>query len=198
MEATWNKSNLQNFSVFEKTLMVDCYLESSDSCLTKLQPALRLRVVVLTFCWASLTAGSHGQLKFITVLNCFSTVTAVLGNTLILVALRRVSLLHPPSKLLLRNLATTNLCVGLISHPLLVILLLAVMNESWDICQYSKGVARKGGVLGYPWPPFCKPFCKQTTHNIQVTILWVSSVWPSVRPPLKNPGYALVLISQCF
>ena len=91
----------------------------------------------LTFCWASLTAGTHGQLKFITVLNSFMTVTAVLGNTLILVALRRVSLLHPPSKLLLTNLATTDLCVGLISHPLLIIFLLAAMNESWDICRYS-------------------------------------------------------------
>ena len=90
-----------------------------------------------TFCWASLTAGTHGQLKFITVLNSFLTVTAVLGNTLILVALRRVSLLHPPSKLLLSNLATTNLFVGLISHPLLIIFLLAAMNESWDICRYS-------------------------------------------------------------
>ena len=72
-----------------------------------------------TFCWASLTAGTQGQLKFITVLNSFLTVTAVLGNTLILVALRRVSLLHLPSKLLLSNLATTDLCVALISHPLL-------------------------------------------------------------------------------
>ena len=90
-----------------------------------------------TFCWASLTAGTHGQLKFITVLNSFLTVTAVLGNSLILIALRKVSLLHPPSKLLLSNLATTDLCVGLISHPLLIIFLLAAMNESWDICRYS-------------------------------------------------------------
>ena len=91
----------------------------------------------LTFCWGSLTAGTHGQLKFITVLNSFLTVTAVLGNTLILIAIRRVSLLHPPSKVLLSNLATTDLFVGLISHPLLIIFLLAAMNESWDICRYS-------------------------------------------------------------
>ena len=90
-----------------------------------------------TFCWASLTAGTHGQLKFIAVLNCFLTVTAVLGNTLILIALRKESLLHPPSKLLLSNLATTDLCIGLISHPLFVIFLVSVMNESWDVCRYS-------------------------------------------------------------
>ena len=50
------------------------------------------------------------------------------------------------------------------------------------------GVAR--GVLGCPWPLLCKPSCKQTTYNIQVTIWRVPSVWVSVTPPLKNPGYA--------
>ena len=99
-----------------------------------------------------------------TVLNSFFTVTAVLGNTLILVPLRRMSLYQPPSELLLSNLATTNLCVGLISHPLLVILLLAVMNESWDICRYSKGVARGGEFRGARDPPFVSLFVsKQPT-----------------------------------
>ena len=42
----------------------------------------------------------------------------ILGNTLILVALRRESSLHPPSKLLFHNLATTDLCVGLVAEPL--------------------------------------------------------------------------------
>ena len=52
--------------------------------------------------------------------------------------------------------------------------------------------------MGVSWgvpPPLCKPFCKQTNQNIQVTIWWVPCVWPSVTPPppspLKNPGYAL-------
>ena len=48
----------------------------------------------------------------------------------------------------------------------------------------------QGGILGCPWPPLCKPFCKQTAYNIQVTIWWVPYVWISVTPPLKNPGYA--------
>ena len=52
----------------------------------------------------------------------------------------------------------------------------------------NKGVAR--GVLGCPWPPLCKPFFTQTTYNIQVAKTRVHSVWQSVNPPLKNPGYA--------
>ena len=105
--------------------------------------------IELTFCWASLTAGTHGQLRFISVLNSFLCITAVLGNGLIVVALRRESSLHPPSKLLLSNLATTDLCVGLISHPLFAIFLLSVMNESWDVCRYSS-------VIGFIADPiFC-------------------------------------------
>ena len=47
-------------------------------------------------------------------LNIFLSITATLGNVLILVALRNVSSVHPPTKLLLRCLAVTDLCVGLI------------------------------------------------------------------------------------
>ena len=48
VEALWNKNNWENFAVVETNLMVNCYLESSDSCLSKLQPALRLRLVALS------------------------------------------------------------------------------------------------------------------------------------------------------
>ena len=44
--------------------------------------------------------------------------------------------LHPPSKLLLRSLTTTDLCVGLFSEPLYVTLLVTVVNEYWNICYY--------------------------------------------------------------
>ncbi|XP_078374117.1 melanocortin receptor 4-like [Oculina patagonica] len=85
-------------------------------------------------CSAGLTAGLHDQLTFISVLNIFLSITAFIGNALILVALRKESSLHPPSKLLLRNLATTDLCVGLILEPLFVTYLITVLNENWNIC----------------------------------------------------------------
>ena len=46
------------------------------------------------------------------------SISAVVGNVLIIVALYKVSSLHPPSKLLLACLAFTDLSVGLIAHPL--------------------------------------------------------------------------------
>ena len=45
---------------------------------------------------------------------------ATLGNVLILVALRNVSSIHPPTKLLFRCLAITDLCVGLLCQPIYV------------------------------------------------------------------------------
>ena len=59
--------------------------------------------------WISLTA-----------LNIFLSIFATQGNVLILVALRKVSSIHPPTKLLFRCLAITDLCVGLLGQPLYV------------------------------------------------------------------------------
>ena len=87
-------------------------------------------------CSAGLSAEIHGQLTFIAVLNILLSITAFLGNALILAALRKESSLHPPSKLLLRSLATTDLCVGLISEPLAVTFWMSVGNKHWNICYY--------------------------------------------------------------
>ena len=50
-------------------------------------------------------------------LNSFLSITASLGNALILIALHKVTSIYPPTKLLFRCLAVTDLCVGLISQP---------------------------------------------------------------------------------
>ena len=54
-------------------------------------------------------------------LNILLSITACLGNTLILIALRKVISLRSPTKLLFQCLAITDLGVGLISQPLYVI-----------------------------------------------------------------------------
>ena len=57
---------------------------------------------------------------FFIALHIFLSIFATLGNVLILVALRNVSSIHPPTKLLFRCLAITDLCVGLLGQPLYV------------------------------------------------------------------------------
>ena len=56
-------------------------------------------------------------------LNIFLAITASLGNALILIALHKVTSIYPPTKLLFRCLAVTDLLVGLISQPLYVTIL---------------------------------------------------------------------------
>ena len=72
------------------------------------------------YCSAELTGDVHSELTCLSVVNTFLSITAFLGNTLILVALRKETSLHPPSKLLYRNLAITDLCVGIFVEPLVV------------------------------------------------------------------------------
>ena len=60
--------------------------------------------------------------------NIVFSITASLGNILILIALRKVTSIHPPTKLLFQCLAITDLGVGLISQPLMATLMLLVDN----------------------------------------------------------------------
>ena len=83
---------------------------------------------------ADVTARVHDELIVLLVLNTSLSITAFLGNTLILVALHKESSLHPPSKLLLRSLAITDLLVGIIVEPLNVAYLMSVRSKRWDIC----------------------------------------------------------------
>ena len=85
------------------------------------------KTIVELFCSPELISGVDGELIFLSALNIFLSIAAFLGNTLILVALHKETSLHPPSKLLYRNLAITDLCVGIITEPLLVTYLTSVL-----------------------------------------------------------------------
>ena len=64
-------------------------------------------------------------------LNISLAITASLGNTLVLIALHKVSSIHPPTKFLLRCLAMTDFCVGVIVQPLFVAFLLEIESGNW-------------------------------------------------------------------
>ena len=75
------------------------------------------------------------QKIFISTINLPLSIFAIIGNLLIIITLRKVSCLHPPSKLLLSCLACTDLGVGLITHPLFCISLMA--PEHSRVCFFS-------------------------------------------------------------
>ena len=82
------------------------------------------------------TIGSYAayQKLLISAVNITLSSTAFLGNILILIALKRVATLRPPSKLLLGCLASTDLCVGLITQPLFVAYIMS--PEHSRLCYY--------------------------------------------------------------
>ena len=70
----------------------------------------------------------------IAAVNILFSITSSLGNILILIALRKVTSLHPPTKLLFQCLALTDLGVGLTSQPLFAtVLLIDYRNVNWSV-----------------------------------------------------------------
>ena len=63
-------------------------------------------------CSEEFTRGLDKQLICFSVVNIIVAFTTIAANTLILIALPKVTSIHPPSKVLLRNLIVSDLCVG--------------------------------------------------------------------------------------
>ena len=79
---------------------------------------------------------TEGLYIAIAAVNIVFSITASLGNILILIALRKVTSIHPPTKLLFQCLAITDLGVGLISQPLIATLMLLAHNidiKIWNV-----------------------------------------------------------------
>ena len=70
-------------------------------------------------------------------INVASSITATLANALILVAFHKESSINPPSKLFLRCLAISDICVGLVVQPVAVALLFASVNHRWNFCHVA-------------------------------------------------------------
>ena len=79
-------------------------------------------------------------------LNIFSSITASMGNAMILVVLQKVSSIHPPTKLFFRCLAVTDLCVGLIIQPLYATYLMSgIIKMNANVLYYVYEVNRAFG-----------------------------------------------------
>ena len=105
------------------------------------QGGTQTEVYQALLCSSSLVVGLQQKLIYFSAVNIFFSITAFLGNFLILVALNQETSLHPPSKLLYRCLATTDLLVGLVSQPLAVTYWMSLVHEHWSLCLYSGVVA---------------------------------------------------------
>ena len=92
-------------------------------------------------CSSSSVVVLQQQSIYFSVVNIFLSITAFLGNFLILVALNKESSLRPPSKLLYRCLATTDLLVGLFTQPLAATYWMSVVHKHWSLCRHARDAA---------------------------------------------------------
>ena len=99
------------------------------------------------FCSAELSETIHIPLICLSAVNIIFALTATMGNTLIVIALQRETSLHPPSKVLLRNLAVTDLCVGIVSQPVQIALFLTLLYKLPQICGYIYAVSRTASTI---------------------------------------------------
>ena len=97
-------------------------------------------------CSPSSVVGLQQQSIYFSAVHIFLSITAFLGNFLILAALNKESSLHPPSKLLYRCLATTDLLVGLVSQPLAATYWMSLVHEHWSLCRYARGAFYISGI----------------------------------------------------
>ena len=97
-------------------------------------------------CSPSSVVGLQQQSIYFSAVHIFLSITAFLGNFLILAALNKESSLHPPSKLLYRCLATTDLLVGLVSQPLAATYWISLVHEHWSLCRYARGAFYISGI----------------------------------------------------
>lgn len=82
----------------------------------------------------NIIAKSSGAVYFIIfVVNIVMSVTAILGNSFIIGALRKCSSLHSPSKALIFSLAFSDLAVGCIAQPLFIIHRSAALTRSYRL-----------------------------------------------------------------
>lgn len=75
------------------------------------------------------------------------SIAASLGNIFILFALRKDCSLHPPSRLLFRCLAFTDLFVGLVSQPLFVVYLLSLLKKRWKLACFIEAFEHVAGAV---------------------------------------------------
>lgn len=66
------------------------------------------------------------------------SIAILLGNSVILIALKKERTLHPPSKLLVFNLVSTDLGIGIIVQPLCILYFMSIAYKRWEICRLTE------------------------------------------------------------
>ena len=86
------------------------------------------------FCSEEFHQGLDNQILSLSVINILLGITAIVGNIVILIALHKETSLNQASKVLLRNLVASDLCVGF-SQIVCGVDLISILQGRWQICR---------------------------------------------------------------
>ena len=91
-------------------------------------------ILANTYCSKELTQGLDNQIICLSVINPLFAITAFVGNAVILIALHKETLLHQPSKALIRNLVASDVCVSFV-ELVFVAYWISILQERWQTCR---------------------------------------------------------------
>ncbi|XP_044169136.1 melanocortin receptor 3-like [Acropora millepora] len=86
------------------------------------------------YCSGEFNQGLDNQIIWLSMINILLGITAIVGNTVILIALQKETSLHQPSKVLLRNLVASDLCVGFVQLAFGAYWI-SILQRRWQICR---------------------------------------------------------------
>jgi len=87
------------------------------------------------YCSQELTQVLDNQIIVLSVINTLLAITAIVGNSVIQIAIHKGNSLHEPSRVLLQNLVASDLFVGFV-ELLLVGKWISILQEHWQSCHY--------------------------------------------------------------
>ena len=98
------------------------------------------------YCSEEFNQGLDNQIIWLSMINILLGLTAIVGNTVILIALYKETSLHQPSKVLLRNLVASDLCVGFVQLAFGAYWI-SILQRRWQICRLLFIVLRPSGTI---------------------------------------------------
>ena len=104
-------------------------------------------------CSEEFNQGIDDQRISFLVINIFLGITAIVGNTVILIALHKETSLNQASKVLIRNLVASDLCVGFV-QLVFGARLISILQGRWQICRhlyFVSGIAADISIVVSLW-----------------------------------------------
>ena len=98
------------------------------------------------YCSQEQTRGLYGDIICLSVINTLLAITAIVGNTVILIALHMDTSLHRPFKVLIRNLVACDLCAGFV-EIVFVAYWISILQGRWQTCHILFYVHVIGAVI---------------------------------------------------